>query len=162
LCERCAIFHRVTSWKCHNLEHLLWDRKISYFPVRNCNNIPQNWNWKGKKKNIDIFRMLKHLKVNLWFIGRSLKRYKNTRQGWPKKKTSRKRTVRTKEVVKKVRERFRRKGDRSMRELAKELQPTERPGLFWKRIVNTAHLVHSSWALQRSFSRNWSYQGEFF
>jgi hypothetical protein len=39
----------------------------------------------------------------------------------PINKTDRKRTVRTKEVVKKVRERFTRKGERLVRKMAKEL-----------------------------------------
>jgi hypothetical protein len=70
---------------------------------------------KRKKKSIGIFRMLKHLSVNRRFIGKPFKRYKETDQEQPKKKTDRKRTVRTKNVVKKVQERFRRNWDRSLR-----------------------------------------------
>jgi hypothetical protein len=51
-----------------------------------------------------ILRMLKHLNVNLRFIEKTLKRHKETGQVQPKKETVRKRTVRTKKVVKTVRD----------------------------------------------------------
>jgi hypothetical protein len=54
---------------------------------------------KQHKKNIDIFRMLKHLNMKLRFMGKALKRYKETGQVQLKKKTGMKRTVRTKEQV---------------------------------------------------------------
>jgi hypothetical protein len=56
-------------------------------------------------KKILTFRVLKHLNVNLRFIERTLKRYKKTDQVQPKKKTGKKLNV-----IKKVSERFRRKG----------------------------------------------------
>jgi transposase len=46
--------------------------------------------------------MLKHFNVNLRFIGKTLKRYEETGQMQPKKETPRKSTVRTNEMIKKV------------------------------------------------------------
>jgi hypothetical protein len=74
------------------------------------------------KKIYNIFRMLKHLNVNLRFIGSTLKKNKETSQVQPIKKTGRKHTVQTKEVVKKVRKRIRKKDYRSVRKMAKELK----------------------------------------
>jgi hypothetical protein len=65
--------------------------------------------------------MLNHLNVNFRFIGRVLKRYKETEQVQTNKKTGRKRTVRTKAVGKKVRDHFSQKGDQLVRTFAKEL-----------------------------------------
>jgi hypothetical protein len=59
------------------------------------------------KKIYNIFRMLKPLNVNLRFIGSTLKKNKETSQVQPIKKTGRKHTVQTNEVVKKVRKRIR-------------------------------------------------------
>jgi hypothetical protein len=74
---------------------------------------------KKVEKNIVIFWMLKHFNVNLRLIKRTLKRLeKIPMKSSPRKKTGRKCTARTKEAVKKVRERFRRKNDRLVRKIA--------------------------------------------
>jgi hypothetical protein len=60
------------------------------------------------------------INVNLRSIGSTLKRNKKSGQEQPKKKTGRIHNMRTKEVAKKVRERFRRTDDRSVRKMIKE------------------------------------------
>jgi transposase len=68
-----------------------------------------------------IFKDLKKLGVKRDFVYRTIRRYKETGSSKDRQRSGRPRSVRTKKVMKAVRERIRRKGQRSARKLAKEL-----------------------------------------
>ena len=70
----------------------------------------------------DIFRQLKQLKVTRVYVYRTIKRFMDTGSNENRKKTGRKRTVRTPETIKIVRERIRRVCDRSAKKMAANLQ----------------------------------------
>lgn len=69
----------------------------------------------------DIFRQLRKFKVTRVFVYRTIKRFIDTGSTENRKKTGRKRCVRTAETIKIVRERIRRNCDRSARKLAASL-----------------------------------------
>lgn len=69
-----------------------------------------------------IFKALKHLNINRDFVYKTIKRYNETGTIDYKKRTGRKRTVRTAALLKVVRERVRRDSRRSIRKLAKDLK----------------------------------------
>lgn len=76
---------------------------------------------KNGKRNCEILRDLKSIGVNKLFIYRTLKRYKNTGSIHPVKKPGKKRTTRTRTVIKVVRERIRRNPAQSVRSIGRSL-----------------------------------------
>ena len=71
-------------------------------------------------KQIYIYRALKKFDINLKFVHRTVKRYNTTGTIKIKQKTGRKRSVRTKRLVKLVRDKIRRNPERSARCLAQD------------------------------------------
>lgn len=71
-------------------------------------------------RNIDIFRKLQDIQICMRFIERTIKRYKELGTVDIQKKTGRKRFVRTKNLIKCVREKIRRNRHRSAEKLAQE------------------------------------------
>lgn len=71
-------------------------------------------------RNIDIFRKLKNLDIGIRFIERTIKRFKECGTVEIQKKIGRNRSVRTKNLIKNVREKIRRNRHRSAKKLAKE------------------------------------------
>ncbi|XP_031638913.1 uncharacterized protein LOC116351025, partial [Contarinia nasturtii] len=71
-------------------------------------------------RQVDIFRKLQSENINLRFIQRTIKRYKEHETVDVKRKLGRKKSVRTKDLVKKVRDKIRRNNKRSARILARE------------------------------------------
>lgn len=69
-----------------------------------------------------IFKCLKHVGVKRDFIYRTIKRYKETSSLKDRKRSGRPRSIRTKNVIHRVRERIRRNPERSIRKLAADLQ----------------------------------------
>lgn len=76
--------------------------------------------YQSGKRNCQIFRELKNMKVNSRLIERTTARYRKTYTIVPVHKGGRKRSVRTKEAIKAAREAIRRNPARSGRQLAKE------------------------------------------
>jgi len=76
--------------------------------------------YKGGLRQIDIFRQLQTENINLKFIQRTIKRYNERGTVDISKKTGRKKSVRTKNLIKCVREKIRRDPQRSGRKLARE------------------------------------------
>lgn len=76
---------------------------------------------KKGKRNCEILRELKHLKVNKRFIERSIKRFRETGSGIYRHNGGRKRTVRTPKLIKKIRERIRRNNAQSARKMSKNM-----------------------------------------
>lgn len=71
-------------------------------------------------RQVDIFRKLQTDNINLRFIQRTIKRYKEHGTVDVKRKPGKKRSVRTKDLVKKVRKKILRNNKRSARILARE------------------------------------------
>ncbi|XP_031634454.1 uncharacterized protein LOC116347855 [Contarinia nasturtii] len=71
-------------------------------------------------RNIDIFRQLQNEQVCMTFIERTIKRYKERGTVDIQKKPGRKRSVRTKALIKQVKANIRRNRQRSVRKLAQE------------------------------------------
>lgn len=76
-------------------------------------------------KKIQIFQKLRSLNVNYKFIQRTIARYHATGSVKIKKKIGRKRSVRTKKLVKVVRERYRRNPRQSGSKMARDLKISE-------------------------------------
>ncbi|XP_031639580.1 uncharacterized protein LOC116351602 [Contarinia nasturtii] len=71
-------------------------------------------------RQVDIFRKVQSDNINLRFIQRTIKRYKEHGTVDVKRKPGRKKSVRTKDLVKKVRDKIRRNNKRSARILVRE------------------------------------------
>ena len=70
----------------------------------------------------NIIRKLDHLKLNRRFVYRVAKQYRETKSIAVKPRTGRKRIVRTKKLIKVIRERIRRNPAQSVRKLAREFK----------------------------------------
>lgn len=76
----------------------------------------------GKKSTMDIVRELKHLKIDRWFVYRTIKRYNETGSVNDRPRSGRPKSATTKKIVKKVRERIRQNPRRSANEMAKDMK----------------------------------------
>lgn len=79
-----------------------------------------------KNRPCDIIRKLRDSNVNRSLVNRTIKRFYERGDLENRKSTGCHRTVRTPGVIKKVRERMRRKGRRSVKKMAKELKISRR------------------------------------
>lgn len=77
---------------------------------------------KSAKRNCEIVRSLKNIGVYKRLVERVVQRFRGTGSIEKRKSTGRKRTVRTAENIKKVRERIRRNRHQTVRKLAKDLK----------------------------------------
>lgn len=82
--------------------------------------------FKKNKKPKDILKSLKVHGINRKLIYRTIKRFKETGSTKIQPKSGRKRTIRSPELVKKVRERIRRNPAQSMNKVAKDLKISQR------------------------------------